>query len=104
MMQKTTSPKVALLLALLALVLVACQASPQVDQQNWEYKTLLIENIDWGPFGFSSCSNPTCFAEDGDAATLERLNTLGSEGWELVGIAHNAQEIGAVLIFKRPLR
>ncbi len=72
----------------------------QADPQQWEYKTLLTQDPVWGPFGYIDSGT---FTEDGNARTLNRLNALGLDGWELVGIAHNAGEIGAVLVFKRPL-
>jgi len=108
-----------ILLTMVSLFLVGCQSSPPVQipdeyeisgvvdvqayPQGWEYKTLRIVNFDWGPFGYSACDSDTCFTEDGDADTLNKLNTLGLGGWDLVGIAHDANDVGAVLIFKRPL-
>ena len=110
--------KLWILFSIISLLMVGCQSSPldipdeyeisgvvdvQAHPQEWEYKTLRLENMIWGPFGYSVCESETCFTEDGDVDTLRKMNALGSDGWELVGIAHNAQDIGAVLIFKRPL-
>jgi len=98
----------------LALALSACRptdsntpptvapTSPAI--QTWEYKTLEILNFVTGPFGFpDDCVQDTCFGEDTDSRTLEVLNRLGSEGWELVGVGHTPPDTGAILLFKRPI-
>ena len=74
--------------------------------QKWEYLTLLAENNITGPFGGSlgfKDSGSLIFEESQTEGVAQRLNTLGEQGWELVGITYNYGEIGALLVLKRPL-
>jgi hypothetical protein len=40
--------------------------------------------------------------QDGVESVVDQLNSLGLEGWELVGFTHNYGERGATFVFKRP--
>ncbi|MGH2620079.1 MAG: DUF4177 domain-containing protein [Anaerolineales bacterium] len=116
-----------LLVACASFIMISCQSAPSQSPptqsgptevtineavqstsaiQKWEYKTLRVEEYAFGPFGSTeiACDRGTCFGEDANNDTAQKLNALGAEGWELVGIAHNPAEIGAILIFKRPLK
>ena len=102
-----------ILLTMLSSFLAGCQSSPneisgvvdtQAHAQKWEYKTLAICKSPTGPFGYCSWTDSeTNFQEDGDTDALNKLNELGLEGWELVGINYTAGLPQALLIFKRPL-
>lgn len=73
-------------------------------QQKWEYKTLVIEKHTYSPFTKDpACEAGTCISESETYDTLEKLNALGAEGWELVNFVHTPGEAHAVFIFKRPL-
>lgn len=87
----------------------------------WEYKTVSITvgNNDDGIFGemvqdMDTCevSNPdmpsalgrSCFLEDQNTAFLDRLNALGSDGWELVQIVYSPGDVVAVAFLKRVVK
>jgi hypothetical protein len=105
----------AVILCALAVSVVGCgagtqqatSATPQVAQepQKWEYKTLLVQGVAYGPFSGGSCGiwESDCMEEDGYSATNQKLRELGLEGWELVGFTYNPGEIQTVFVFKRPI-
>lgn len=88
--------------------------SVSTETQMWEYKTLVAHERGYGPFGWinDTVDNVTdsgsykvdrvYFLEDKQAPLIQRLNELGSQGWELVGFVHNPGDIETVFIFKRP--
>lgn len=81
----------------------------------WEYKTLIMSARVSGPVGekltgedcMDAAATPgagsLCIAEDANTAILGKLNTLGTERWELVGIVYAPDTDAAVYFFKRPV-
>ena len=63
--------------------------------QNWEYKSIHVVREDYIKGLLGAKLKPDLLEGD--------LNALGSDGWEMVGIAFNDGINGAVIIFKRPL-
>ena len=80
----------------LVAALLPSRAAREPGEQLWEYRTELLEH---GFMGWRS--------EQIDLHVLqERLDTLGSDGWELVNVSWNhrvrRKHGGHLLIFKRP--
>lgn len=85
----------------------------QAEPERWEYKTLVTTARVSGPAGEklqgSSCVDSTttavggsiCLLEDASTALMERLNSLGAEGWELVDVVYSPENDAAVYFFKR---
>jgi len=71
-----------------------------MDVQRWEYKVVYYD-----PRGRVSVEGHETIIQEGERMTAfgrRYLNSLGDQGWELVGIHH--QRFGAGFhIFKRPL-
>jgi hypothetical protein len=103
----------ALLLVFASALVISDRTGAQSTSQRWEYKTVLVENMLFGPFGtiydqenegYKDLGSGTSLIEDGSTALTEYLNELGLNGWELLGYGHSYGEIGGHFIFKRPLQ
>ena len=73
----------------------------------WEYLTLLAKEYAMGPFDCDECSesktmdHTTFFTQGASNELLNKLNALGSEGWELVDFTYTPGTVEAVFVFKR---
>ena len=65
------------------------------NSRQWEYKSMLVDRETYIKGMIGKKFRPELLEGD--------LNALGSEGWEMVGIAFNDGINGAALVFKREI-
>ncbi len=86
------------------------KATPQpvkVINTTWEYKSVLLSDFMFGGFMGSNAktlSKSSTAIEDGNTEFMKYLNSLGKDGWELVGFIGDPGGVNAALLFKRPLK
>lgn len=71
-----------------------------MEKQRWEYKVVYVEN--WNRVSVEGVETYPEMRERRSGFGRRFLNSMGAEGWEMVGIQHTRP--GAVYyLFKRPL-
>lgn len=99
--QSQTTPEVQ---ATSSPVTISGTVETTANVQKWEYMSLEITDMAVGAFGAGTASGTTpSFITSDKTVSIQKLNELGAQGWELVGMVGIPGQITSDFVFKRPV-